>query len=76
MKISSEEYALQISKAKETLEALETYHKELAHGLVSYPGNAILNRELEKLLLDMIITENELEHAQSEWLRLTTKRAV
>lgn len=66
MSISCQEYELQIEKAQETVKILEERLVSVRSKLDKKPEDAVYRRELKQLNLDMKITMNELEHAQSK----------
>ncbi len=65
MKITPIEYQHQIAKAQKTLQDLNKRLHKVKNSLQTDPNNTILLRQLDKISLDITITENELEHAQS-----------
>lgn len=65
MKMPYQEYEMQIKKAYETISLLEEKLNHVQLKLQKSPDDAIFRRELKQITLDMTITLNELEHAQS-----------
>lgn len=57
---------MQIKKAHETIGLLEEKLNHIQLKLQDNPDDAVFRRELKQITLDMTITLNELEHAQSE----------
>lgn len=55
----------QYKKAKETLVILEEQKAEINFKLESNPSSATLHKELRTVNMDIKITLNELEHAES-----------
>lgn len=66
MKMPRQEYEMQIKKAYETIGFLEDKLNKVKLKLEKNPEDATVKRELKQVTLDMTITLNELEHAQSE----------
>ncbi|WP_191020555.1 hypothetical protein [Flavobacterium selenitireducens] len=64
--MSCKEYELQIERAQDAVKTLEERLYKVRHNLDKNPEDAVYRRELKQLSLDMKITMNELEHAQSE----------
>jgi len=58
-------YKRQYKKAKETLEMLEKQKAEIDFKLKSDPVCSYLHQDLRTINLDIKITVNELEHAES-----------
>lgn len=58
-------YKSQYKKAKETLELLEKQKAQINLNLESNPISSSLHKELRMINLDIKITMNELEHAES-----------
>lgn len=58
-------YRSQYKKAKETLEQLLVQKAEIDLKLESNPISASLHKELRTINLEIKITQNELEHAES-----------
>lgn len=73
MSIPCQEYEYQIEKAQETVKILEERLRAVRTKLDQKPEDAIFKRELKQLTLDMKITMNELEHAQTELAICRTK---
>ncbi len=67
------EYQLQIKKAKKTLKDLQRQLQDVETKLASDSQNTNHLRELQRICLDITITENELEHAQ---VRLATEHST
>lgn len=65
MKDLSVLYQSQYKKAKETLDILEKQRAQIDFNLQSNPICSILHKELRTINLDIKITANELEHAES-----------
>lgn len=65
--MSCQEYELQIKKARETITLLEARLEKVRSKLERSPEDATFRRELKQVTLDMTITLNELEHAESEF---------
>ena len=65
MKDLSVLYQSQYKKAKETLDILEKQKAQIDFNLQSNPICSILHKELRTINLDIKITANELEHAES-----------
>jgi hypothetical protein len=61
----NERYKWQYHKAKETLQALEEQKNQIDFKLKSNPICSDLHKDLRKINLDIKITKNELEHAES-----------
>ncbi len=61
----NERYKWQYQKAKETLHTLEKQKNEIDFKLKSNPICSELHKELRKINLDIKITKNELEYAES-----------
>jgi chaperonin cofactor prefoldin len=59
-------YKSQYKKAKETLDMLLLQKKQIDISLESNPISSDLHKELRKVNLDIKITVNELEHAESD----------
>jgi hypothetical protein len=59
-------YKSQYKKAKETLDLLTLQRAEIDFKLLSNPISAILHKELRDKILDIKITSNELEQAESD----------
>lgn len=55
----------QYKKAKETLEILEKHKAEINLKLESNSSSATLHKELRTVNMDIRITQNEIEHAES-----------
>lgn len=66
MSIPCKEYESQIERAQEAVKILEERLYKVRYNLDKNPEDAVYRRELKQLSLDMKITMNELEHAQSE----------
>ena len=58
-------YKSQYKKAKETLEILEKQKAQINLNLEPNPISSTLHKELRMINLDIKITMNELEHAES-----------
>ncbi len=58
-------YKSQYKKAKETLEILKIQKAEINRKLESNFSSATLHKELRTINMDIRITENEMEHAES-----------
>jgi len=58
-------YKSQYKKAKETLEILEKQKAQINLNLEPNPISSSLHKELRMINLDIKITMNELEHAES-----------
>ena len=56
----------QYKKAKETLEILEKEKSRIDFDLQSNPICSVLHKELRTVNLDIKITVNEMEHAESD----------
>lgn len=65
MKDSCDLFKSQFKKAKETLVVLEEQKAEINLKLESNPSSASLNKELRTVNMDIRITLNEIEHAES-----------
>ena len=65
MKDSCELFKSQYKKAKETLVILEEQKAEINLKLESNPSSASLHKELRTVNMDIRITQNEMEHAES-----------
>ncbi len=65
MKDISVMYQSQYKKAKETLDILEKQRAQIDFSLQSNPICSILHKELRTINLDIKITVNEMEHAES-----------
>jgi hypothetical protein len=59
-------YKSQYKKAKETLDLLLLQKRQIDSSLESNPICSNLHKELRKVNLDIKITMNELEHAESD----------
>lgn len=66
MKLSCEEYELQLKKARETLAQLEERLSDIQIGLGTKPDDTTLKRNREQVMLDIKITRNEIEHVLVE----------
>lgn len=66
MKMTLPDYRAQISKAESTLTQLQSKREKVENLLHSDPLNTSHCRELQKICLDITITENELEHAKQK----------
>jgi hypothetical protein len=66
-------YKSQFNKAKETLHILEKQKAQIDLGLLSNPICSTLHKELRTVNLDIKITVNELEHAESGMQKCKTK---
>lgn len=62
-------YQSQYKKAKETLDILHNQRNQIDFNLQSNSSCAILHKELRDINLDIRITENEIEHAESVIIR-------
>jgi len=58
-------YKSQYKKAKETLEILEKQKAEINFKLESDSSSATLHKDLRDINMDIRITVNEMEHAES-----------
>ena len=58
-------YQSQYKKAKETLDMLEKQRDQIDLNLHSNPSCSTLHKELRTVNLNIKITENEMEHAES-----------
>jgi flagellar biosynthesis chaperone FliJ len=65
MKDSCDLFKSQFKKAKETLVVLEEQKSEINFKLESNPSSATLHKELRTVNMDIRITLNEIEHAES-----------
>lgn len=65
MKDLSVLYQSQYKKAKETLDILEKQRAQIDFNLQSNPICSILHKQLRTINLDIKITVNEMEHAES-----------
>jgi flagellar biosynthesis chaperone FliJ len=65
MNNSCDIYKSQYKKAKETLYILESQKAEINSKLESNFLNANLHKDLRTINMDIRITENEIEHAES-----------
>ncbi|MFV7235675.1 hypothetical protein [Flavobacterium sp. ZB4R12] len=62
-------YKSQYNKAKETLDILEQEKSQIDSNLKSDPICSNLHKELRRINLDIKITINEIEHAESDILK-------
>ena len=62
-------YKSQYKKAKETLDILQKKRNQIDFNLQSNASCAILHKELRDINLNIRITENEMEHAESVMIR-------
>jgi hypothetical protein len=62
-------YKSQYKKAKEILDLLKEQRNQIDFKLQSNSSCAILHKELRDINLDIRITENEIEHAESVIIR-------
>ncbi|TRX01561.1 hypothetical protein [Flavobacterium gawalongense] len=62
-------YKSQYNKAKETLDILEEQKSQIDNNLKSDPICSNLHKELRRINLDIKITINEIEHAESDILK-------
>ncbi|MFV8376807.1 hypothetical protein [Flavobacterium sp. LB1P62] len=62
-------YKSQYNKAKETLDILKQEKSKIDSNLKSDPIPSNLHKELRRINLDIKITTNELEHAESGILK-------
>ena len=65
MENACKKYVLQVNKARETINILESELSEISRKLKATPTDANYLKELKRVTLDMTITLNELEHSQS-----------
>ena len=66
-------YKSQYNKAKETLAILEEQKSQIDRNLQSDPICSNLHKELRRINLDIKITINEMEHAESDILKCELK---
>jgi hypothetical protein len=66
-------YKLQYNKAKETLDILEQQKSKIDNNLKYDPICSNLHKELRRINLDIKITTNELEHAESDIIKCELK---
>jgi hypothetical protein len=66
-------YKSQYSKAKETLDILEQQKSKIDNNLKYDPICSNLHKELRRINLDIKITTNELEHAESDIVKCELK---
>jgi len=66
MSMPCKEFESQIERAQEAVKTLQEKLNSVRQHLDTNPDDALNRRELKQLTLDMKITMNELEHAQSE----------
>lgn len=70
----SERYQQEIHKAKETIGILEKELHQIRLKLLKNPTSAVLMQEQKNIMLDMTISLNELEHAQSSLEKCKTSQ--
>ncbi|MDO8316786.1 MAG: hypothetical protein Q7T12_04605 [Flavobacterium sp.] len=66
-------YQSQYNKAKETLDILEKQKNQIDLNLQSNPSCSTLHKELRAVNLNIKITENEMEHAESAVIKYGPK---
>ena len=69
-------YQLQYKKAKEILVILKEQRNQIDLNLLSNPSCSILNKELRAVNLNIRITENEIEHAESAIIKYVPQNIV
>jgi len=76
MELPPTEYEVQLKAAKQTITLLEDRLYAVKRNLEKDPNNTAFHRELKNLTLDMTITINELEHAESALERCGIRNLV
>lgn len=69
-------YQSQYKKAKETLDMLQKQRDQIDLNLHSNPSCSTLHKELRTVNLNIKITENEMEHAESAIIKYAPQTAV